>query len=156
MNMLIIGGLAAVAILAVIGLVLVLMSEKNTPAAELPSSTAPALAAPGEPRTTTMPIQQTSYPSQSQPLTHPSQSLASNTLSHSLPASNGSISQPDYLSAVRLRGQLRELSSELRNLHQQAEEIEQRISVLTGMTTHLEQMIVEQSGREETSSVPLV
>jgi hypothetical protein len=122
MNMLIIGGLAVVAVAAVVGLIFLLMSERRTAlastrAADIPTATAlPAVRREPESERDTTPTQQS----------------ASVSVEGALPAEE--VQHPFPI----LNGQFHELAAELRTLHQQSEEIERRLSLVNEMIARVE------------------
>ncbi|MDQ2885002.1 MAG: hypothetical protein M3Y39_02855 [Chloroflexota bacterium] len=115
MNMLIIAGLIIIALFAIIGAVALVVSEEKTPAATqktpAPSQTPPVAAA--EP---TVAAQSTVVPEETKKELIPVQSL---------PAV-----QDDARMAF-VNGQFHELVTQLHTLHQQAQEIERRLSMLS-------------------------
>ena len=110
MQLLVVGGLFAIALIALIVLFFVVRSEPRT------NSTT----AHGEKNVAHSEAEQTQAATQHVPLTE-EQPMAREV--HTLPTRNG---------------QLRELSAELHELHQQAQDIEQRLSILTEMMRHIE------------------
>jgi hypothetical protein len=119
MNLLIIGGLLAVGLLALLGAVFLAMGERRAPS---PSVTA---------KTT-------------QPLKQPTSAPAAK-----MPATNETLPAVREETPLALNGQYHELANELRTLHGHAIELEQRLSVLTGMADHLEHAQVGSVSIEE-------
>ena len=110
MNLLIIGGLLALGLLAIVGAVFLAMGERRT-VAQSPPATA----------RTTQPLKQpTGVPAAKMPVTN-----------ETLPAVREE-------TPLVLNGQYHELANELRTLHGQAIELEQRLSVLTEIADHIE------------------
>ncbi len=119
MNLLIIGGLLAVGLLALVGAVFLAMSERRAPS---PSVTA---------KTT-------------QPLKQPTGAPAAK-----MPATKETLPAVREETPLVLNGQYRELANELRTLHGHAIELEQRLSALTEIADHLEHAQVESVSIEE-------
>lgn len=115
MNLLVVGGLLVLGLLVLIGAVLLSLGEKSATAK---ASTPEVGAVPGE--------QQKAI---TKKLSEPERRL---------PAINVE-AQP-----LMLNGQVHELATELRTLHQQTIELGQRLSVLTEIADHLEEV---QAGR---------
>ncbi|QBD79889.1 hypothetical protein EPA93_29480 [Ktedonosporobacter rubrisoli] len=144
MNFLIIGILLAVGLVALVGAFFVAMAEKNAipEAATVTGSLAPgtitAQLEQTRPLTQPAPVTQTLTPSvpaqPAQPLStlhHPSQPAASNSVAP--------MSQPTETAGRIPRGQLYELTSQLRALQQQAQELGQRLHALSEMADYIEQ-----------------
>ncbi|MBE3561809.1 MAG: hypothetical protein IMW89_21700 [Ktedonobacteraceae bacterium] len=112
MNMLIIGGLIAAGLLALVGVVALSSGEKSaaSPARNAAQKTAK------QSKATTTPLP------------------AVDTAEQRLPARREEESLP-----FMFNGQMRELAAELRALHQQALELGQRLNVLTEIADHIEQ-----------------
>jgi hypothetical protein len=108
MNLLIIGGLLAVGLLALVGAVFLAMGERRAPS---PSTTAK----------TTQPLKQPTSASDAK-----------------IPATNETLPAVREETPLVLNGQYHELANELRTLHGHAIELEQRLSVLTGIAGNLE------------------
>lgn len=121
MNLLIIGGLLVVAAAAIIGAVLIGLSEQRTEAARNASLKQPISSASGD--LTTRKLVEEPNTSRPNLLT---------TRESNLPPSG----EDHHLSS--LNGQLHELASEIRTLHQQAWQLEQRLSILTETVDHIE------------------
>ena len=146
MNGLVFGGLIALAVVALILLVVVLMAEQRShPAASIKE--APASPA----RETTQaaseaPTAPTPAPKRTVPVTQPAfeQERMTPSFNHSQP-----LPDTDNLALIRIRGQLREISTELRLLHKQSAAFEQRLSALTEAANYVERMLAEQTSVEE-------
>ncbi|SRR5258707_12521023 len=131
--MVIIGGLAAIALLALIGIFLVLRSESGSakPAAsQAPKvlATAPAVPAIAPAVPSTVPA------------------APSSGLNGSAPLASGDdwtpvLANPEL--RARLRGQLRELKYELYYLHQSSREIEQRAALLAGIMARMQELTAD-------------
>lgn len=142
MNLLIIGGLFVVAVLAIVGAVLLSRggdssstSTKNTPTAEVQAQTNLIERSGPAGANTTSPAAQTSY--------------MSAPVETSYTSANSRLAQP------LLNGQFRELAGEIRTLHQQAWQLEQRLSALTEMVNQIERASSGYSGEvEETQRIP--
>ncbi len=125
MNTLIIGGLFALALLAIIGLVFLLRSETRTPQV-------PVTKVNNEPLQVSETAQVASAGAPTQPgLPAPREEVA--TTPQVLP-----VQQPVQQRFPIANGQFHKLSDELHSLHTQAQEIEQRLSVLTEMIERME------------------
>ncbi|OLE05213.1 MAG: hypothetical protein AUG82_05045 [Ktedonobacter sp. 13_1_20CM_4_53_11] len=110
MNLLIIGGLLALGLLAIVGAVFLAMGEKRA-AAPSPSATA---------KTT-------------QPLKQPTGAAAAK-----MPATKETLPAVREETPLVLNGQYHELANELHALHGRASELEQRLSALTEIADHIE------------------
>ncbi len=145
MNGLVFGGLIALAVVALILLVVVLMAEQRShPAAASVNEARPA-------RETTQgaseaPTAPTPAPKRTVPVTQPAfeQERMTPSFNHSQP-----LPDTDNLALIRIRGQLREISTELRLLHKQSAAFEQRLSALTEAANYVERMLAEQTSVEE-------
>ena len=117
MNMLIIAGLMIIALLAIIGAVALTVSGEKTPAATqktpAPSQTTPVAAEP------------TTAPVAAEPTVAPEETKKELIPMQSLPAV-----QDDARMAF-VNGQFHELVTQLHALHQQSQEIERRLSMLS-------------------------
>jgi hypothetical protein len=122
-NLLIIGGLLIVAAAAIIGAVLIGMSEQRTERARNASLKQP---------TSTASIDLTERNLVEEPTTTTSRPNLPTTRENNLPSRG----EDQRLSS--LNGQFHELASEVRTLHQQASQLEQRLSILTEMVDHIE------------------
>ena len=110
MNLLIIGGLLALGLLAIVGAVFLAMGEKRA-AAPSPSATA---------KTT-------------QPLKQPTGAPVAK-----MPATKETLPAVREETLLVLNGQYHELANELHALHGRASELEQRLSALTEIADHIE------------------
>ena len=121
MNLLIIGGLLVVAAAAIIGAVLIGMSEQRTQRARNASLKQPTSTASSDLATHKL-IEEPTTSRPNFPTTRES----------NLP------SRGEDQGLSSLNGQFHELVSEIRTLHQQASQLEQRLSILTEMVDHIE------------------
>ena len=121
MNLLIIGGLLVVAAAAIIGAVLIGMSEQRTQRARNASLKQPTSTASSDLATRKL-VEEPTTTRPNLPTTRES----------NLPSRG----EDQRLSS--LNGQFHELASEIRTLHQQASQLEQRLSILTEMVDHIE------------------
>ena len=121
MNLLIIGGLLVVAAAAIIGAVLIGMSEQRTQHARNASLKQPTSTASSDLATRKL-VEEPTTTRPNLPTTRES----------NLPSRG----EDQRLSS--LNGQFHELASEIRTLHQQASQLEQRLSILTEMVDHIE------------------
>lgn len=115
MSLLIIGGLLAVAVIALVAVAFVLMSEKPQPSNNSEQQAAPP--SPPEPAAQEV-VEQTT------PVAHE-------------PVAEAAVPQTEWYPLAN--GQLIELTNEVLALHRQAKEFEQRVSVLADMVEHMEQ-----------------
>lgn len=122
MNLLIIGGLLVVAAAAIIGAVLIGIGEQRAETARKASLKQPAPTVSSNLATRKL----VEEPALSRP-------NSSTTRESNLPSPG----EDQRLSS--LNGQFRELAGEIRTLHQQAWQLEQRLSSLTEMVDHIEQ-----------------
>jgi len=122
-NLLIIGGLLVVAAAAIIGAVLIGMSEQRTQHARNASLKQPTSTASSDLATRKL---------MEEPTTTTSRPNLPTTRESNLPSRG----EDQRLSS--LNGQFPELASEIRTLHQQASQLEQRLSILTEMVDHIE------------------
>ena len=127
MNLLIIGGLLVVGIAAIVGAVLLGLGEQRATTARSTQPPQPTLPVRSEPVTRSEPAPQR-YGAQTVRLRPNVPTMGEDTLAHK--------GEEERLPA--LNGQFRELAGEIRSLHQQAWQLEQRLSVLTEMVDHLE------------------
>ena len=123
MNLLIIGGLLVVAAAAIIGAVLIGMSEQRTERARNARLKQPTSTASSDLATNKL---------MEEPTTTASGPNFPTTRESNLPSKG----EDQRLSS--LNGQFHELASEIRTLHQQASQLEQRLSILTQMVDHIE------------------
>lgn len=113
MNLLIIGGLLVVAAAALIGAVLIGISEQRNERARNASLRQPASTA--------------------------SNDLATHKLVEAPATRESNLpSRGEKQHISSLNGQFHELASEIRTLHQQASQLQQRLSILTEMVDHIE------------------
>ena len=123
MNLLIIGGLLVVAAAAIIGAVLIGMSEQRTQRTRNASLKQP---------TSTASSDLATHKLIEEPTTTASRPNFPTTRESNLP------SRGEDQGLSSLNGQFHELVSEIRTLHQQASQLEQRLSILTEMVDHIE------------------
>ena len=123
MNLLIIGGLLVIAAAAIIGAVLIGMSEQRTERARNASLKQP---------TSTASSDLATHKLMEESATTASRPNFPTTRESNLPSRG----EDQRLSS--LNGQFHELASEIRTLHQQASQLEQRLSILTEMVDHIE------------------
>ncbi len=138
MNILIVVGLLLVGIAAIIGVVLIGFSDQRKEATQLPTpkqvpevkASAPAIPAqptsPAEPKAVV-----------------PSKQLTDSTVTspnHSSTGLNSLTTLEGTQKLPVLNGQFHELAIEIRSLHQQASQLEERLSILTEIVNHLESM----------------
>ncbi len=138
MNILIIGGLFAVAILAIIGIVLLFLGERGAEATRKASIQSPApapttvakSARPTVPLTPTENHEPTARPVAKEPIIQ----------RRTFPRQDETASADHEENALlpMLNGQFHEFVDELRDLHQQAWELEHRLSTLTQMVDRIE------------------
>ena len=121
MNLLIIGGLLIVAAAAIIGAVLIGMSEQRAETARNARLKQP-------PST----VDLTTRKLVEEPTTTTSRTNLPTTRESDL------TSRGEHQRLSSLNGQFQELASEIRTLHQQAWQLEQRLSILTEMVDHIE------------------
>ena len=126
-NLLIIGGLLAVGVLAIVGAVLLSLSEQKAETMRRNQERLPALP------------------------TNRNQTVKLRPADADEPATRRSVAEEDSLTTFEgekglshLNGQFRELASEIRSLHQQAQNLEHRLGVLTDTVDHIER---SRSGR---------
>jgi hypothetical protein len=122
-NLLIIGGLLVVAAAAIIGAVLIGMSEQRTERARNASLKQP---------TSTASSDLAMRKLVEEPTTTTSGPNLPTTRESNLP------SRGEDQRLFSLNGQFHELASEIRTLHRQASQLEQRLSILTEMVDHIE------------------
>jgi hypothetical protein len=141
-NLLIFGGLLVLGLLAIVGIIWTIRSEpstaQNAPAPSTPiAATTPTV--PVSPEKNTAPPQRHSVAVDPLPVTE-----APSGTKEVEPPINGE-EEPFPIS----NGQLHELAAQLRTLHQQSQEIERRLSVLTNMIDHIQRSQNDQSSIEE-------
>lgn len=125
MSLLIIGGLFALGVVAILGAILLGISEQRRENARANALSAP-VSLPVDERTASL-----SPPSA--PLT-----TARPTIPLDRPTTRLPNEEPPTYAA--LNGQFHELADEIRELHQQAWDLEQRLSTLTGTITRIERL----------------
>ncbi len=119
MNLLIIGGLLAVGLLAILGAVLLGVSEQRAETALKNAEPLPTLPTSRNPTVKLRPLEETVD----------SQPVATETTLANL--------EEDHIPSS-LNGQFNELAGEIRLLHQQAQSLEQRLGALTETINHIE------------------
>ena len=133
MNILILGLLLLVAAAAILGAVLLSLSDQRASRAARAQASVPPPAAPAErPPLVTRRLDDAPAPV-SATLPTLNEATNTNTLPYSPEAHDEEFAPPT------LNGQFHELASEIRQLHQQASHLEQRLGVLTEMVAHIEQ-----------------
>lgn len=137
MNILIIGGLFAVAILAIIGIVLLSLSERGAEATRKASIQSPAPAVvksvrPTVPLTPAENHKSTARPIAKEPV------IQRRTFPRQAEAASDDADHEKNALLPMLNGQFHEFVDELRDLHQQAWELEHRLSSLTQMVDRIE------------------
>lgn len=137
MSLLIIGGLFALGVVAILGAVLLGISEQRRENARANAATVPV----------SLPVdeQATSLPRASAPLT-----TARPTIPLDRPTALLDHEEPAALPA--LNGQFHELADEIRELHQQAWDLEQRLSSLTKTIARIERRQNAHTSIEEEAS----
>jgi hypothetical protein len=133
-NLLIIGGLLAVGLLAIIGAVLLGISEQRAEETRRNSEPAPALPANRNPTIKLRPVEE-----------------AANSRATATETTLATVEREQGLS--RLNGQFNELVGEIRSLHQQAQNLERRLGVLTEMVDHIERTQSNRTNVEEDTHV---
>lgn len=157
MNLLIIGGLFVLGILALVGAIFLGMSEQR--AAARNNRAEPHLPAAATPPPATRQISQSaqSVPAQStsRPLTE-APTMVRPTPSYSVADEPTFASrEPTFVNREperelpALNGQFHEVVSEIRTLHQQALQLEQRLNILTEMVDRLERAQTDRTGLGE-------
>jgi len=126
-NLLIIGGLLVVGVLAIVGAVLLSLSEQRAETTRRNQEPLPALS------------------------TNRNQTVKLRPADAEEPANSRSVAEEDSLATFEgekglshLNGQFHEMASEIRSLHQQARNLEHRLGVLTDTVDHIER---SRSGR---------
>ncbi len=141
MNMLIIAGLLVIALLAIIGAVALAVSEEKTPAATqktpAPSQAAPVAAEP------------TPAPVAAEPTAAPAETKKELITMRSLP------SVQDDARMAFVSGQFHELVAQLHALHQQSQEIERRLSMLSQAADAIKRSQAASFSIEETEEYSL-
>lgn len=136
MNILIVVGLLLVGIAALVGVFLIGFSDQRKETAQTNNLKQEHEIRASAPIT---PVQRT-LPTEPKEVV-PSKPLAEPTVSRPNHASTGRTSLTTLEGAQKLptlNGQFIELANEIRSLHQQASQLEQRLSILTEMINHLE------------------
>lgn len=145
MNLLIIGGLLAIGLVAIAGAVLLSISEQRSQSAATSSIKQPILAErsepPPAPRTVSEPT-----PPRTAGISRPTRRLAplAEEMTHT--------SREGELPV--LNGQFHEMAEEIRTLHQQAQQLEQRLSTLSEMIEHIEPSPSSYANIEEDVPLP--
>jgi len=129
-NLLIIGGLLAVGVLAIIGAVLLGISEQRAEESRRNSKPAPALPATRNPTVKLRPVEE-----------------AANSRATATETTLATVEREQGISS--LNGQFHELAGEIRSLHQQAQNLERRLGVLTEMVDHIERTQSNRTSIEE-------
>ncbi len=137
MNLLIIGGLLAFGLLALLGSVFLARGERQERQAAAKAATAPS---PSATVKTTQPLK---------PL-----SDTPDTPAVKMPETEETLPAVREEMPLALNGQFHELANELRTLHEYAIEIEQRLSVLTGIVDHVEHTQANHINIEEEAETP--
>ena len=119
MNLLIIGGLLLVGVLAILGAVLLGVSEQRAEAARRNPEPPATLPANGNPTVRLRPIDENA--------------------TRQLVATETTLANLDETQALsRFNGQFHEMAGEIRSLHQQAQSLEQRLGALSELVDHIE------------------
>ena len=121
MNLLIIAGLLGLALVAILAAVLLGISEQRAENARTNNIATPPVSA----QTTSLPVEAGRAASPTLPLSSTTQAKNAHT-------------GTDEQMLPALNGQFREFAAELRSLHQQAWELEQRLRGMTEMVDHIE------------------
>ena len=144
MNILIAGGLLAFAIVAILIAVFLGIGEQRSERARANGATATSPAAPVTPATPATPAASIPMPEQqaqaSRPLRRTVPLSPERAISLDRPVPDGRQAYPNQeeLPLFAMDGQIREMTEELRSLHQQAWELEQRLLSLTEMLDRVE------------------
>ena len=130
MNILIVGGLLILGIAAILGAVFLVISEQRKENAHFtnPKQVSGMKSAP--PVTSSVPSEYKE--------TVPPQQIAEATVTRTGARSTSLTDLEGVQKLPALNGQFHELAAEIRSLHQQAWQLEQRLSVLTEMVDHVE------------------
>lgn len=150
MNLLIIGGLFGLAVLALIGLVLVIASERRTPSSP---KAMPAPEATSKPQQLAAPMSAVSQPANPEIAQEQTRVLAP---SISLPTKEAyPVTERPF---PLMNGQLHEFSSQLRALHQQTQDLEHRLSLMLALVEQAERannkhMLVDEDLTMPTGSI---
>ena len=137
MNLLIIGGLLAFGLLALLGSVFLARGERQERQAAAKAATAPSPSAAAK---TTQPLK---------PL-----SDTPDTPAVKMPETEETLPAVREEMPLALNGQFHELANELRALHDYAIELEHRLSVLTGIVDHVEHTQANHINIEEEAETP--
>ena len=148
MNLLIIGGLLAVGIVAILGAILLGMSEQRAETRRNAHTNQPASLE----HNTNTPLA-TGQPVASQPV------VTGKLVEENLPSrpntpADNALMRREEASFPVLNGQFHELAGEIRTLHEQAWQLEQRLSFLTKMVDHIEQSSNKRLSIEEEEPSP--
>ena len=138
MNLLIVGGLFGVAILAIIGIVLLMVGERNAEVARTASAQPLAASAPEQRQPTSTLVTGKLVPREPDAPKKDKTSIEDMETNSLVPA---------------LNGQFHEFVAELRDLHRQAWEMEQRLSVLTKLVERAQTDARHHMNVEEDESV---
>ena len=146
MNILIISGLFGIAILAIIGIILLSLSERTAQASQA---------------TTIKPVAPPTPEQEYRQSAKPTSNLVTGKLAPREPAappkSEAAVDTLDGLEASSLvpalNGQFNEFVAELRDLHRQAWELEQRLSVLTELVERAQSNVMNHVSIEEEEPV---
>jgi hypothetical protein len=136
-NLLIIGGLFAVAILAVVGIVFLSLSERGAEAARR-ANAQPAPATPTVTQSARPTVPLTAVENREPTVRTAANEPVIQRQRFSRKSETNSADREENQLLPMLNGQFHEFVDELRDLHQQSWELEQRLSVLTQMVDHIE------------------
>lgn len=150
MNLLIIGGLFAVAVLAVVGIVFLSLSERGAEAARRANA---QLAAPPIARSARPTVPLTAAEDREPALRTAAKEPVIQRQRFSRKSETNSADRDENQLLPMLNGQFHEFVDELRDLHQQAWELEQRLSVLTQMVDHIERTQANRISIEEEETI---
>jgi len=129
-NILIVGGLLILGIAAILGAIFLAISDQRKENARLNNPKQDNGIKSSPPVTPTIPSEYKE--------TIPPQQLTESTVSRTRPKSTALTDLEEVRRLPALNGQFHELADEIRSLHQQAWQLEQRLSVLTEMVDHVE------------------
>ena len=152
MNLLIFSGLLAVGLLAILGIVWVIRSEPAAASNVQPSHTPTAATTPTVPTSSA----KSSPPAQTHAVT-----VEPPSVTETFPGTREverSVDSEEESFPIS-NGQLHELVSQLQTLHQQSQELERRLSVLTNMVEHIQRsqnsrLSIEEVEELDTTEVP--
>jgi len=167
-NLLVIGGLLVVGVVAIVIAVLLGIGEQRTQAARtahVPSALSSQPAPPSQPAASernevSFPrsddILVGARPTEAHTMSRPTTKLATSTLNVPAGEDATSFSRNEKQLLPVLNGQFHELVGEIRTLHRQAQQLEQRLSLLEVMVDHIEHEQAERShpGSEVNEVVP--